>query len=67
MEERTTQRIETLRAKLYEIVAEYDGNLLHPRVIHASQCLDAEIADIMLAQSYSASVSVPTSTLLSAN
>lgn len=65
MEERTTQRVETLRAKLYEIVAEYNGNLLHPRVIQASQCLDAEIADIMLAQSHS--VSTPSSTLYSAN
>lgn len=50
MKERSTQRVETLRAKLYEMVAAYEGNLLHPCVIQASQCLDAEIADIMLAQ-----------------
>ncbi len=65
MEERTTQRVETLRAKLYEIVVEYNGNLLHPRVIQASQCLDAEIAGMMLAESHSASVSAPSSTLYS--
>jgi hypothetical protein len=39
----TLQSIEALRAALYKLVDDVDGNLLHPSVIVASERLDAEI------------------------
>jgi hypothetical protein len=48
--ENAWQRIELLRKRLYQIVDEYEGNLLHPRVIQASQKLDVEIAHLMQLQ-----------------
>jgi hypothetical protein len=50
VQETSWQRIELLRQRLYQIVDEHHGNLLHPRVIQASQKLDAEIALAMQSQ-----------------
>lgn len=50
MYETAWQRIELLRKRLYQIVAEHEGNLLHPHVIQASQKLDVEIAHVMQIQ-----------------
>jgi hypothetical protein len=50
VQETSWQRIELLRQRLYQIVDEHHGNLLHPRVIQASQKLDAEITLAMQSQ-----------------
>jgi hypothetical protein len=50
VQETSWQRIELLRQRLYQIIDEHHGNLLHPRVIQASQKLDAEIVLAMQSQ-----------------
>uniref|UniRef100_UPI0023510777 aspartyl-phosphate phosphatase Spo0E family protein n=1 Tax=Alicyclobacillus tolerans TaxID=90970 RepID=UPI0023510777 len=39
-----TNRIESLRKEMFEVAKECQGNLLHPRVLKASEQLDREIA-----------------------